>query len=146
MIERMTEKDVAQILGLERSFFLTPWSKESFLSAVQDPLGINLICKVKGKVIGYVTSFMVLEEAYITNLLVERSHRRRGYATAMLHRVAQEVTRKKGKHLLLEVREGNFGAISFYREMNFRLIGVRKNYYAESQEDALLMELSLVAD
>ena len=142
-IHDMCEKDVDGILGMERSAFLTPWTSESFMSAIRDSNGINLVYKYEGDLVGYLTSFMVLDEAFITNLCVAPSHRRQGVAAVLLKFLIRKIKENKGRHIFLEVRERNDAAINLYKKLNFQLIGVRKNYYADTKEDALVMRFSL---
>lgn len=142
-IQDMSEKHVDRILGMEGSTFLTPWTRASFVSALRDRNGINLVCQYEGDVIGYLTSFMVLDEAFITNLCVELAHRKKGVATALLIFLINKVKLNRGAHIFLEVREKNIAAISLYRKVGFQLIGVRKKYYADTKEDASVMRLSL---
>lgn len=142
-IQVMSVEDLDPALALERSAFLTPWSRESFLNAIQNPNGINLVCKHKKEVVGYMTSFMVMDELYITNLLVAIDYQRQGIATELLKSVIRIVRIKKGVHLFLEVRENNSAAINFYKKLKFQLVGVRKRYYSDSKEDALVMKLTL---
>ena len=145
-IHDMCEKDIEWILGMERSAFLTPWSRESFVSAVRDSRGINLVCRYEGDLVGYLTSFVILDEAFITNLFVAPSHRRRGVGAALLKVLIQRVEKMKGRHIFLEVRERNHAAITLYKKSNFQLIGVRKKYCADAKEDALVMKFSLKSE
>lgn len=142
-IQTMCEEDVDQILALERSSFLTPWSKQSFLNALRNPNGMNMVSRIKEESIGYITSFKVSDDVYITNLLIDEDHRRKGYATELLRVFLNTVQEKNGCHIFLEVREGNTAAISFYKKWGFRLVGVRKRYYSDTREDALVMKISL---
>ena len=141
-IQKFYEEDLNQALSLEKSSYLTPWSKESFISAIRNPNGVNLVYKVQDEVIGYITSFMVLDEVYITNLLVAPEHRENGIGRALLSHLIEKIKQKKGFHIILEVREGNVGAINFYKKMGFQFIGSRKKYYSDTNEDALVMKIS----
>lgn len=145
-MQDMSEKDVDRILGMEGSAFLTPWTRESFISALRDRNGTNLICQYEGDVIGYLTSFMVLDEAFITNLCVELEYRKKGVATALLIFLINKVKLNRGAHIFLEVREKNVAAISLYKKIGFELIGVRKKYYSDTKENASVMRLSLQAE
>jgi ribosomal-protein-alanine N-acetyltransferase len=142
-IQVMGVDDLDMILNLESSSFLTRWSKESFLSALMNPDGINLVGLRQDEIIGYLTSFVVLDEVYITNLLVTPDYRRKGVATELLRLLIKKFREMRWHHVLLEVREGNIAAINLYKKMNFRLVGNRKEYYADTKEDALVMNFSL---
>lgn len=142
-VEAMTEADLDQILYLERSSFLMPWSRNSFLNAVGDTHGMNLVCRRGDALVGYVTAFIILDEVYITNLLVAARDRRRGYGTQLLRVFMNRVKERQGRHIFLEVREKNAQAIGFYEALNFQSVGVRKKYYSDTKEDALVMKLSL---
>lgn len=103
-VEAMTEADLDQILYLERSSFLMPWSRNSFLNAVGDTHGMNLVCRRGDALVGYVTAFIILDEVYITNLLVAARDRRRGYGTQLLRVFMNRVKERQGRHIFLEVR------------------------------------------
>jgi len=76
--------DLDMILNLERSSFLTHWSREFFLNALKNPDAINLVGSHQDEIIGYLTSFRVLNDVYITNLLVTPDYRRKGVAIELL--------------------------------------------------------------
>lgn len=98
-----------------------------------------LVARVDGAVAGYAGLMIVLDEAHITNIAVDPAWRRHGIAIRMLVTLARVAVERGAAHLTLEVRVGNQGAQELYRRFGFAPAGVRKNYYAESNEDALVM-------
>jgi ribosomal-protein-alanine N-acetyltransferase len=143
-IRVMQENDLSTVSQMERSEFLAPWSEDSFRSAIRDPKGMNLVCETDGRLIGYLTSFLVLDEAFLTNLFIEPRERRKGYGRRLLNNLIGRIREKGVKRILLEVRRGNFAAVTLYQKMGFSSIGVRPGYYSNPKEDALVMRLSLL--
>ena len=85
----------------------------------------------------------VVDEIHITNLAVHPDLRRRGFGRNLIQEVRKFAESSRAKRLLLEVRRSNFSAQNLYRELGFSPIGVRRGYYEDTSEDALVMELIL---
>ncbi len=143
VIRPMRERDLPAISRLEKSSLLSPWSDASFLSAIRNPQGVNLVCEHHSRLIGYLTSFWVLDEASLTNIFVESTRRRKGTGTLLLKHLVEFVRERGVKRIFLEVREGNQEAIRLYQAMNFYVIGTRSGYYADNSDTALVMKLDL---
>ncbi len=139
----MTRADLPRILGMERSAFLTPWSEESLRQAMQGPNALNLICLHADDVIGYLTGLVVLDEAWVTNLLIARHQRRRGFAGRLLACFMDAARMRGARHVFLEVRERNEVAHQLYRKLDFQKIGVRRQYYPDTGEDAWVMRKTI---
>ncbi len=139
----MTREDLPSILAMERSAFLTPWSEESFRHAIEGPNALNLTCRQGDEVIGYLTGVVVIDEAWITNLLIAREHRRCGFARRLLACFMRRAAEKGALHVFLEVRERNEPAHQLYRKLDFQKIGVRIQYYPDTGEDAWVMRKML---
>lgn len=139
-VKRLTENDtdlLRECAVLERGCISEPWSFESFLSEVQKPGGIVLAAVSEtGEVCGLVTGCCILDEAEITNVAVAPECRRQGLGGMLLEAFFAEVG---GASVFLEVRESNTAAIGLYRKFGFAQIGVRKRFYNNPVEDAVLM-------
>jgi ribosomal-protein-alanine N-acetyltransferase len=141
----MREEDLDEAIEIEKRSFAAPWSKRLFRETLSFPLSFNLVIrkKVDKKVAGYANFYVIGDEVQILNIAVAPESRRAGYATRLL-RHAIDVLRARGaREFFLEVREGNGGAIDLYEKLGFVKVGRRKRYYAETNEDALVMRLKV---
>lgn len=135
----MNEYHVAQVAELEKLCFSDPWSENSVASELKNPLSLWLIAEEDGVVCGYVGSQTVLGETDMMNIAVRPDCRRKGVASAL---ITELICRLKGQgsHILrLEVRESNAPAIALYKAMGFTQLGLRKNYYRNPKENALIL-------
>ena len=138
-ITRMNEDHVSQVAALEKLCFSDPWSENSVASELENPLSLWLIAEENGMVCGYVGSQTVLDETDMMNIAVHPDCRRRGVASALIGELVNQL-RERGSHVLrLEVRESNVHAISLYESMGFTQLGLRKNYYRNPKENALIL-------
>ena len=138
-ITRMNESHVAKVAALEKLCFSDPWSETSVASELDNPLSLWLIAEEEGTVLGYVGSQTVLDETDMMNIAVRPECRRRGIAAALIGELVNQL-REHGSHVLrLEVRESNVPAIALYESMGFTQLGLRKNYYRNPKENALIL-------
>ena len=138
-ITRMNEGHVAQVAALEKLCFSDPWSENSVASELDNPLSLWLIAEEEGTVQGYVGSQTVMDETDMMNIAVHPDCRRRGIAAALIGELVNQL-REHGSHVLrLEVRESNVPAIALYESMGFTQLGLRKNYYRNPKENALIL-------
>lgn len=139
LIREMQEGDIPEIMAIELSSFTTPWSEISFLSEIYKKYAVSRVAVFEGKVIGYICANCVLHEAHILNLAVHQDYRRRGVATIMMREAIRKLKKKGCVFMYLEVRVSNTGARMFYELFGFKVESVRKKYYINPSEDALLM-------
>ena len=138
-INPMKEDHVAQVAALERQCFADPWSEGSIASELDNPLSLWLVAEQDGAVCGYVGSQTVLDETDMMNIAVHPDCRRQGIATALIEELVARL-KERGSHILrLEVRESNTPAIALYNSMGFTQLGIRKNYYRNPKENALIL-------
>lgn len=135
----MNESHVAQIAALEKQCFSDPWSENSVASELTNELSLWLVAEEEGTVAGYVGSQTVLDESDMMNIAVAPECRRRGIATALISELVTHLKRRGSRVLRLEVREGNASAISLYEGLGFTRLGLRKNYYRNPKENALIL-------
>ena len=139
MIIPMNKDHVAQIASLERQCFADPWSEGSIASELDNPLSLWLVAEQNGAVCGYVGSQTVLDETDMMNIAVRPDCRRQGIAAALIEELVSRL-KERGSHILrLEVRESNTPAIALYNSMGFTQLGIRKNYYRNPKENALIL-------
>lgn len=138
-ISRMTEEHVPQIAALEAICFRDPWSEASVRSELTNPLSLWLVATENDMVAGYVGSQTVLDESDMMNVAVHPDHRRRGIAESLVTALCDSLKQKGSSSLTLEVRSSNLGAIALYEKLGFTQVGLRKNYYRNPKEDALIL-------
>ena len=136
----MTADHVVSVAELEKICFGTEaWSEKSVTSELTNALSLWLVAMEEDKVAGYVGSQTVMDETDMMNVAVHPDHRRKGIAEALVLSLA-EALKEKGSHCLtLEVRASNAPAIGLYEKLGFQQIGLRKNYYHNPKEDALIL-------
>jgi ribosomal-protein-alanine N-acetyltransferase len=140
----MTVADIDQILIIEHAAFATPWSREAFHNEmVNNPYASYIVMQESEKIIGYCGLWVVLEDAHVTNIAVLPEYRGKKLGEALLNQ-AVELTKALGaERLSLEVRVSNHVAQSLYRKLGFQNGGLRKKYYTDNGEDALVMWMNI---
>ena len=135
------EKDLPAMAEIERRCFHTPWSEESLREDLTgNPLSVYMVLEAEsGDVAGYMSLWRILDEGHINNVAVLPEYRRRGGASEMLKFMLKYSQRSGISSHTLEVRVSNEGAIGLYGKFGFKEAGVRKGYYEDNGEDALIM-------
>lgn len=145
-IERAERGDLPGILRIERASFSMPWSYWAFMRDLLSRHAHLFVAKIGDEVVGYIDIWIAGDEGHITNLAVSPDHRRMGIGAKLLG-YALDFARSKGaRRVWLEVRRSNLAAQRLYRKFGFRTIGVRRGYYTDTGEDALLMGVDLHED
>lgn len=142
-IEYMKEEDIEGILKIESASFSTPWSREMFFCELTDhPFSYLYVARNnKGKILGYICYWLVFDEMNVLNLAVDDELRQKGIGSALLKFVLEDGADRGALTVHLEVRCSNRAAIELYERFGFRQAAVRKNYYENPEENALLMAL-----
>jgi ribosomal-protein-alanine N-acetyltransferase len=136
----MTSAEIEAVSQLERLCFSLPWSKEAFrLEVERNKCARYFTAKMDGRVVGYGGMWLVLDEAHITNIAVHPDYRRRGVGRLIMQTLMEEAARLDIERMTLEVRVSNKPAIHLYESLGFEEGGIRKGYYANNREDALIM-------
>ena len=136
----MRRRHLKGVIAIERRIFPSPWSLGLYLSEISQPTTRAYYVAVVGpEVVGYAGMMMVVGEAHVTNIGVAPEWQRHGVGRRLLLQLAREARQRSAQHLTLEVRVSNVGAQALYHEFGFVPAGVRKNYYSEVNEDALIM-------
>lgn len=131
--------DIPEILNIERASFTTPWSEASFFSEIQSKNSIAKIAELNGVVVAYICIKHIEDECHILNLAVHPDYRRCGIAKALLSNIIQELSEEECKFFYLEVRASNYAARRLYEKFGFKTVGIRKRYYINPTEDAVIM-------
>ncbi len=139
-ITRMRRRHLKGVMAIEHQVYPRPWSPNLFLSEMNEFRNRTyLVAKIGKDVVGYGGVLCYGEEAHITTIAVDPMHHRKKIGTRLLYELLQEGLRLGAKAASLEVRVSNWGAQRLYGQFGFRPVGVRKNYYQETGEDAVVM-------
>ena len=139
IIRRMTLSDVDGVAAVEAATFPTPWSREAFVSEMKNVAARYLVAEKDGKVIGYAGAWIILDESHITNIAVLKEERGQGIGRQLTHGLMQYLSNLGAAYATLEVRRSNEVAQNLYKSLGFIKLGVRKRYYEDNGEDALIM-------
>ena len=139
IIEKMNAAHVPQIAQLEKLCFSDPWSEKSIESELSCRLSLWFVALEGETVVGYVGSQTVIDESDMMNIAVHPDYRRRGIAEKLIHALVSALGEKGSHGLSLEVRASNAPAIALYEKLGFTQVGLRKNYYRNPREDALIL-------
>ena len=139
MIVHMNESHVAQVAALEKICFSDPWSENSVALELKNPLSCWLVAEEDGKVTGYVGSQTVMDESDMMNVAVHPDYRRKGIAEKLVMELVEALKKRDSRCLTLEVRASNEPARALYEKLGFVQVGLRKNYYRNPREDALIL-------
>ncbi|WP_411276699.1 ribosomal protein S18-alanine N-acetyltransferase [Gaiella sp.] len=139
-IRRLELSDLDAIEAIEQVSYPTPWSRSMFASELAKQSSLSLAAVAdEGALVGYLVLSRYVDAWHVMNVAVADGHRRRGIASAMLRRLI-DVTRDDAERgYTLEVRVSNLAAISLYEQFGFVTRGVRRGYYTDNREDALIM-------
>ncbi len=138
VIRDMTEADVAAVAQLAASCFADAWSERIYRTELNNPYAITLIAEQNGDLIGYLNAGFVLDEVSVNSIAVRDVWRRCGVARTLLESLERR-TAAFAATLLLEVRASNEAAMRLYTQFGFERVGLRKRYYHDPEEDAVLM-------
>ena len=138
-IREMTGEDLEQVAKLEQELFSTPWSYQSFQSALSRGDTIYLVAEKDGRVVGYCGLMQILDEGDITHVAVDASCRRRHVAQSMLRHLLLLAKNRGVSQITLEVRESNLAARGLYQKLGFAEEGLRRNFYEKPTEHGVIM-------
>ena len=137
----MKEEDIDAILDISSLSFSVCWSKGSYIQELTNPVARYLVAKIDNKVVGFIGTWIVLDESHITNIAVHPNYRKQGIASKLLEKFLTYCQSQGCVAYTLEVRSGNKAAKALYEKYNFKQDGVRKGYYEDNKEDAIIMWL-----
>ncbi|MEP7081656.1 MAG: ribosomal protein S18-alanine N-acetyltransferase [Chloroflexota bacterium] len=140
VIAPMTLEDVDAAHEIERLSFATPWPAYAFEQELRgNRLARYLVARAGDEFVGFAGMWMMVDDAHITTISVHPEWRRRGVGRQLLLDLTELAISVGARRMTLEVRAGNAGAHSLYREFGFDVVGRRPGYYSDDGEDALVM-------
>jgi [ribosomal protein S18]-alanine N-acetyltransferase len=139
--EPLSIDHIPTILEIEKDANPAPWSERSFLNELSNPQSLFKVALEGGRVVGYGGVWMLIDEAHITNVAIAAEMRRRGIGRRLMIELLKEAKDRGMLCSTLEVRASNEGAIKMYEKLGYTVTTVRKGYYPNNREDAIVMWL-----
>jgi len=137
----MTDKDVNGVFDISNASFSSPWSLESIEGEINNPLAKYIVARdeINGLVVGFVGIWIIVGEGNITNIAVHPDYRGNGIGDKLLSSLINLCYDLNCSLINLEVRESNYKAQNLYKKFGFNIDGIRKGYYEDNKENAILM-------
>lgn len=143
-IRKMEVQDVDQVLHVERASFAVPWTTDIFYQEILDNKHAHyFVLQLEKEIVGYIGIWIVFEEAQITNVAIRPEYRGKQLGEKLFGYTMQYAMSMGAERVSLEVRQSNIPAQKLYRKFGFMPGGIRKNYYTDNQEDAIVMWVNL---
>jgi len=142
-LRRMRMDELPEVMEVERRAFAHPWSAELLRRELTHDWSTILLALEGGRIIGFVIFWVVVDEIHVLNVAVDPVHRRRGIARLLMAELLERGRANGLSMATLEVRRSNEPALALYAGLGFRNVGVRKGYYVEEREDAIVMTMDL---
>jgi ribosomal-protein-alanine N-acetyltransferase len=165
-IRWLIRRDMPEVLGIERESFEFAWSEEDFLCCLRQRNCIGMVAEAAGgpsaclfdgenladkssaggsEIVGFMIYELHKEKLRIVNFAVAERARRQGVGAQMIRRLIDKLSQQRRQEITLEIRETNLPAQLFFRHQGFRAVGVMRNYYEDTAEDAYAMQYRLKA-
>lgn len=139
-LRRIETRDLDAVLEIERASYRTPWSRAMFAAELAKPGSLALGAYLEGgELVGYAVVSRYVDAWHVMNVAVAPSYRRRGIARVLLERLLELTGGDPRRGHTLEVRVSNAAAIRLYERLGFERRGIRRGYYTDNREDALIM-------
>lgn len=139
--EPLTEAHIPRVAEIEQVSNGAPWSEKSFRNELTSPQSVFRVAIESGKVVGYAGLWLIIDEAHITTVAVDPEMRRKGIGHQAVIEILKLAQQAGMLCATLEVRAGNEAAITLYERLGFERVAVRKGYYPDNKEDAIVMWL-----
>lgn len=142
-IRPMELSDLDRVLVIENASFALPFSKKLFKNFLGQGSVFSIVVTIDCQIVGYAMYTFVADESEILNIAVEEGRRQGGLGAALMKYLLKHVTGLNAKEVFLEVRPSNSAARNFYKKFDFLQVGIRKGYYHDTNEDALVLRKSI---
>lgn len=142
VIRRMTVEDIPAVIALDQLSFTLPWPERSFrYELTENEASRCWVAEVDGRVAGMIVNWLLVDEVHVATIATHPDFRRRGIARKLLAHSLRTLMGEGAVSSFLEVRESNAAAQDMYRKFGYEVVGRRKGYYKDNNEDAILMTL-----
>lgn len=139
-IAPMTVQDIPAILEIERRSFVTPWPRDAYIHELDhNRTAVYVVARQDEAAVGYAGMWVVMDEAHITTIAVDPPLRGLGIGERLLIGLIDRAIERGARWIQLEVRQSNMVAQRLYHKYGFREVGIRRHYYSDSGEDAVVM-------
>lgn len=138
-IRTMTKDDIDGVYKVEENCFAHPWSKEAFRKELSNNMARYIVAELDNRIVGYVGVWLVLDEGHITNVAVHSDYRGKKIGDKLVKEMVNLCKECNMNAMTLEVRSSNRVAQNLYRKYGFKMGGIRKEYYSDNKEDAIIM-------
>ncbi|MBY0219391.1 ribosomal protein S18-alanine N-acetyltransferase [Paenibacillus sp. CC-CFT742] len=140
----MTLNDIPDVMVIEHEAFTMPWTEEAFRNELtNNHFAKYMVMELEGRAIGYAGMWTIMDEAHITNIAVREAYRGRKLGEKLLDELMKTAAYLGMERMTLEVRVSNLVAQRLYEKKGFESAGLRKGYYSDNQEDAMIMWANL---
>jgi len=143
-IRQMTPEDLDEVMEIEQYSFPTPWTRTIYEHDIRrNPKSRFFVARSEDndELLGYIGNWVIEEECHVGTIASKREFHGRGIAEALMIHTARISLAEGVTYIILEVRENNFAAINLYKKLGFKQVGLRRGYYRDTGEDALLLTL-----
>jgi len=145
-IRWMIRRDMPEVLKIENESFEFNWTEEDFLACLRQRNCIGMVAEHEGRVVGFMIYELHKTKLHILNFAVAGPFRRLAVGSQMIEKLINKLSQQRRQEIVLEVRETNLAAQLFYHSQGFRAVQVLRSHYADSAEDAYVMQYRLDAD
>ncbi|MHB0913352.1 MAG: ribosomal protein S18-alanine N-acetyltransferase [Armatimonadota bacterium] len=145
-VDRMHLEDIGAVVALDHECFATPWSESSYMTELSNHSAYYIVACMEDRIVGYAGEWIIVDEAHITTIGVDPECRGQKIGERLLIALIDEAIFRGASRITLEVRRSNYVAQSLYRKYGFQSVAVRKSYYTDNNEDALVMWTDDVRD
>lgn len=135
----MLREDVPRVMEIERECFPTPWHESAYLTEITNRSAYYVVACVGSQIVGYAGMWIIMDEAHITTLGVARDWRHQKIGEQLLIGLIEEAITRRARRATLEVRQSNAVAQGLYRKYDFAPAAIRRGYYTDNHEDAVVM-------
>ena len=144
IIRDFTKNDIQAVAQIEKQCFLSPWSEKALLEEIGNPNANFFVCEKDKTICGYIGSIFVCDEASVTNVAVSPLFRRQKIGEKLVSQLILRAQKKGILNIFLEVRESNIAAQNLYKKCGFEAVSIRKGFYSNPKEDAIIMKFELI--
>jgi len=145
-IRWMIRRDMPEVLRIEHESFEFNWTEDDFLACLRQRNCIGMVAEHDNRVVGFMIYELHKTRLHILNFAVAPAYRRLAVGTQMIDKLINKLSQQRRQEIVLEVRETNLAAQLFYQAQGFRAVRVLRGHYADSAEDAYVMQYRLDAE
>lgn len=139
----MRQDDLDDVLRIERASFEQPYSREIIEQELKIPAAQVWVVLHRGKIVAYIDFWVVKDEMELVSIAVSPRYKRKGVGDFMMHRMCRFADQHRARFIYLDVRQSNSAAQGLYEKFGFQKVGLRRRYYTDNREDAIIMKKEL---